>query len=98
MLRTSSHGGKCLPEIYDQQARYEDLWHSPLANRAWILQEPVLAPRTLHFAENELIWECDEVLADEKQHDGAENMGYLSRGDRIELKSEFGNNWTGIVS
>jgi hypothetical protein len=29
-----------------------------LHNRGWVLQERVLAPRTLHFAEHQIFWEC----------------------------------------
>ncbi|KAF2671840.1 HET-domain-containing protein [Microthyrium microscopicum] len=35
----------------------------PLLHRAWVQQERLLSPRTLHFGGNQLIWECDEVLA-----------------------------------
>ncbi|CAD6443602.1 c3eb3a84-62c9-4c5b-af84-ae19b046cb71 [Sclerotinia trifoliorum] len=30
----------------------------PLGRRAWTLQERLLSPRVLHFAPNEIIWEC----------------------------------------
>ena len=32
----------------------------PLLNRGWVFQERLLSPRIVHFAENELIWECME--------------------------------------
>ena len=32
----------------------------PLLNRGWVFQERLLSPRVVHFAENELIWECME--------------------------------------
>lgn len=31
---------------------------SPIFNRAWILQERLLAPRVLHFGKEQLFWEC----------------------------------------
>ncbi|KAI9769854.1 MAG: hypothetical protein M1840_003848 [Geoglossum simile] len=34
------------------------LLHSPLNKRAWVLQELTLARRTLHFAEDQLFWQC----------------------------------------
>jgi hypothetical protein len=48
----------------------ENLWHgkissSPLAGRAWAVQELILARRTLHFAENQMFWECSELNASE---------------------------------
>jgi hypothetical protein len=32
----------------------------PLLTRGWVYQERLLAPRVLHFAAEELIWECAE--------------------------------------
>ena len=34
----------------------------PLFQRAWILQERYLSPRFLHFAANELVWECKDGM------------------------------------
>jgi hypothetical protein len=36
---------------------------SPLLDRAWVLQERLLAPRTLHFGSSEMTWECNSCLA-----------------------------------
>ncbi len=33
---------------------------SHLANRAWAIQERFLAPRTLHFSQTDMFWECHE--------------------------------------
>lgn len=33
----------------------------PLLQRAWGFQERMLSPRVLHFAREELIWECQEA-------------------------------------
>jgi hypothetical protein len=33
---------------------------TPLAGRAWALQERLLAPRTLQFSKTDLLWECHE--------------------------------------
>ena len=32
--------------------------HLPLNERAWVLQERLLAPRTLHLAQDQMWWEC----------------------------------------
>ncbi|RDW71840.1 hypothetical protein BP5796_07874 [Coleophoma crateriformis] len=37
---------------------YEILDRSPLSNRAWVLQERVLSRRTIHFAKDQMYWEC----------------------------------------
>ncbi|CAH0056199.1 unnamed protein product [Clonostachys solani] len=52
-----------------------DLWEmlikqAPLNERGWVLQERTLAPRTLHFAENQLAWECHTMEACEMYPDG----------------------------
>ncbi|PSN71501.1 HET-domain-containing protein [Corynespora cassiicola Philippines] len=35
---------------------------APLMTRAWAFQERLLAPRTLHFHAEELVWECREIV------------------------------------
>ncbi|KZL88276.1 heterokaryon incompatibility protein [Colletotrichum incanum] len=37
----------------------------PLNKRGWVLQERLLAPRVLHFAKDQLFWECREHAAAE---------------------------------
>jgi hypothetical protein len=49
---------------------YTDRWFgsvslSPLAERAWTVQEKFLAPRVLHFAAEEVHWECMELFTAE---------------------------------
>jgi hypothetical protein len=34
----------------------DGLAQAPLIKRAWVLQERLLAPRVLHFGQNELLW------------------------------------------
>ncbi|KAI1768047.1 heterokaryon incompatibility protein-domain-containing protein [Hypoxylon sp. FL1150] len=38
----------------------EDVIAHPLLERAWVYQERLLSPRFLHFAREELVWECYE--------------------------------------
>ncbi|KAG9229422.1 heterokaryon incompatibility protein-domain-containing protein [Amylocarpus encephaloides] len=47
-----------------------DSWHrefeaSVLQLRGWCFQERILAPRTIHFATPQLLWECDAILQNE---------------------------------
>lgn len=35
---------------------------APLLGRAWVFQERLLSPRTLHFEASEMIWECNASL------------------------------------
>jgi len=46
----------------------------PLHTRAWVVQERVLAPRTLYYGSNGLAWECTECSATE-----ADPRGQVSR-------------------
>jgi hypothetical protein len=46
----------------------DDIWFTsvtsaPLNKRCWIVQEPLLAPRVLHFGREQLLWECHELDA-----------------------------------
>ena len=46
----------------------KDLWAhsvelSPLSRRAWVLQERLLSPKTLHYTKTQLFWECRESKA-----------------------------------
>lgn len=47
---------------------HSDLWETeirqaPLNKRAWVVQERLLAPRTLYFGKTQLLWECRELHA-----------------------------------
>ncbi|CAG9989394.1 unnamed protein product [Clonostachys byssicola] len=62
--------------IEEQQLTVVDysLWRdlimrAPLNERGWVVQERVLAPRTLHFAENQQAWECHTMEACEMYPD-----------------------------
>lgn len=37
----------------------------PLATRAWVCQERIASPRTLHFGKTQLFWQCTHTLATE---------------------------------
>jgi Heterokaryon incompatibility protein (HET) len=51
--------------LYDLVPRsvYNALRDAPLCNRAWAFQERFLAPRTLHFTDSQIFWECKESQA-----------------------------------
>lgn len=48
----------------------EQIETSPLGQRAWVVQERLLAPRVLYFAKFQLYWECRELAASEKYPSG----------------------------
>lgn len=85
------------PGLYDQFVR-----KPPLASRAWVVQEKVLAPRTLHCGDRGMFWECRTTMASEDFPDGFNGSGarsYLSkeslllRPDRLHSAS-----WTWLVT
>jgi hypothetical protein len=39
--------------------------YGPLDNKAWVVQKRVLSPRTLHYGEEGILWECIECDAAE---------------------------------
>ena len=73
----------------------EDPWqdnvaYSPLTERAWVLQEKLLSSRTLHFARDQLYWECIELYASETYPAGSpwEHCSAQSRENKF--KTAFG--------
>ncbi|KAI0099105.1 heterokaryon incompatibility protein-domain-containing protein [Nemania sp. FL0031] len=51
----------------------DDVDDGPLSRRAWVLQERVLSPRTVHFTERQVYWEC-------WQHHQGEDLEYQYLG------------------
>jgi Heterokaryon incompatibility protein (HET) len=45
------------------------LRNSPLQKRAWAFQERLLSPRTLHFAGDQIFWECFDAIFSESSPD-----------------------------
>ncbi|KFY01599.1 hypothetical protein O988_02669 [Pseudogymnoascus sp. VKM F-3808] len=50
---------------------YKSVSKSPLADRAWAVQERFLSPRTLHFSKTGLFWECRHYDASESFPEGS---------------------------
>lgn len=44
--------------INDLQLWRGELIHMPLTRRGWVLQEEVLAPRTIYFGSRQVLWNC----------------------------------------
>jgi hypothetical protein len=59
-----------LYEIVDLLAWNRNILSAPLNQRAWVLQERLLAPRVLHFGKEQLCWECCEMEATENYFEG----------------------------
>ena len=60
-----------------------EILRSPLNRRAWVLQERLIAPRTLHFSDLQIWWTCQEAILSEsyaRQSDVAQEIsGYHER-------------------
>lgn len=70
---------------------------SPLETRAWVYQERYLAPRTAHFHESEMMWECKSTLRCEcgvldNEGEVAEDMQPLHDNN-----FNFRKRWTAVV-
>ncbi|KAH7204660.1 heterokaryon incompatibility protein-domain-containing protein [Fusarium oxysporum] len=48
----------------------DDVASTPLSTRGWVVQERFLAPRVLHFTENQIYWECLETTVCEADPSG----------------------------
>lgn len=55
---------------YDDMEWLAGVDDAPLNKRAWVFQERLLSPRIVHFAENQLYFECFEFRASERFADG----------------------------
>lgn len=64
---------------YKDLSWFNNIENSPLGKRGWVVQERVLSPRVVHFASNEIYWECCQERA-------AELFPALSINDDGELK------------
>ncbi|KAK4159682.1 heterokaryon incompatibility protein-domain-containing protein [Cladorrhinum sp. PSN259] len=66
--------------------------------RAWVLQERLLSPRILHFAENQVFWECNTNVAGETFPDSLKNgMAYHSMGNIISSAETPLQNWAPVL-
>lgn len=52
----------------------EEMDSQPLMQRGWVVQERLLAPRTLHFSRHQVFWECSQTLACEAFPQGLRSM------------------------
>jgi len=71
--------------LTDIDVWWERFENSPLHQRAWVFQERLLSPRVLHFDQDQLVWECNELTACERFPWG---MGGLIKGPRMRLPLE----------
>ena len=56
--------------FFPRTNRYGHLHHTPLAKPAWVVQERLLVPRTVHFLRHKVVWECTDLTASESDTEG----------------------------
>src|SRR4051812_38751569 len=57
-----SKGDYCCYQDVEWQRYIE---YAPVNTRAWVFQERLLSPRVVHFAKDQIFWECHELRASE---------------------------------
>lgn len=67
-----SKDGVSQPTLYTSHTHDNRAWQDAfsqeiLTSRAWVLQERLLAPRTLHFGKDQIYWECNQEYRSETQ-------------------------------
>ena len=55
--------GEKLWRIFPESLWNNELLHANIYKRGWVFQERMLSPRILHFAENQIFWDCGTVSA-----------------------------------
>ncbi|CAG8961219.1 hypothetical protein HYFRA_00013275 [Hymenoscyphus fraxineus] len=84
-LFQQSYGNFCVTDFELDGKHHNFVWHkddmwqeniedSALGRRGWVVQERILSPRILHFAKDQVYWECC-------QQSFAETLPTFSRGD-----------------
>ncbi|KAH7389170.1 heterokaryon incompatibility protein-domain-containing protein [Cadophora sp. MPI-SDFR-AT-0126] len=97
IVSTISRGTRARYIVLDDNFESKLLDNMPLMRRGWALQERILAPRTIHFAKNQLFWECNEFHACESLPDGYQHEGSITRLGDDTPASEDLSVWQAIV-
>ena len=58
---------------------YHDVEQAPVNQRGWVLQERLLARRTVYFGRQRVLWECGELYAHEFDPDGTQITEMLDK-------------------
>lgn len=72
-------------QLVDEYFWRKRVLEQPLNQRAWALQERLLAPRVLHFSSEQILWECCEMYAAETYPRGI--PPHIKTGQDISLKT-----------
>jgi len=99
-------GWRCQPIVLYPNRGDNILDHAPLGSRAWVAQERILAPRTIHLLQHKVVWECDECMASESDVTGKlemrSKMASLARrrpklDNLADSRKQFLSTWANVV-
>jgi hypothetical protein len=78
----------------------QSVGNAPLNKRSWVFQERLLSRRAAHFAQGQVFWGCNEILASEAFPLGL--PGLLSSFSRVDKRYNFDAleqyDWKGVAS
>lgn len=69
-----------------------------LTSRAWVVQERLLAPRTLHFGKNQIYWECNQEFRSETQPEHEWRRAQARLYTDLENVSELRTTWKALIA
>ena len=78
----------------DEEVLWQDVKDGVLNTRGWTFQETLLAPRTLHFTDTQIYWQCESLCASEVYVDGL--LDTPPKNGKSQLTST-GKQWWTIV-
>lgn len=78
-----------LCKVLLQKPYYQSIEKAHLNSRGWVLQERLLARRTLHFTKDQLFWECEHMLANESHPEGIETALDRPPGEFRRMLNQF---------
>ncbi|THV43742.1 hypothetical protein BGAL_0975g00010 [Botrytis galanthina] len=74
--------------VYSNRLWEKHVVHAPVNSRAWVLQERMLSPRVLYFAENQIFWDCFEKQACETYPHGWVGLSIYTHEGKKSLPSK----------
>lgn len=77
-----------------------DSFGHPLYHRAWVMQELLLAPRTLHFGRAQVYWSCNKTIASEIYPGGISHssVSHIDHHPALDFAVSHGNGVTTILN
>ena len=77
-----------------------DSFGHPLYHRAWVMQELLLAPRTLHFGRAQVYWSCNKTIASEIYPGGISNSSasHIDHHPALDFAVSHGSGVTTILN